>query len=74
MENKDTDKAWPLTSPNKLPQMKKYTHRPIEALAEAVQVKLTDEEIRRLETVADEAKVKIMGPDLFRPFVLKERR
>jgi len=46
----------------------------VKDLAEAVQVKLTDEEIRRLETVADEAKVKIMGPDLFRPFVLKERR
>lgn len=46
----------------------------VKDLAEAVQVKLTDEENRRLETVADEAKVKIMGPDLFRPFVLKERR
>ena len=46
----------------------------VKDLADAVQIKLTDEEIRRLEEVVDRAKVKIMGSDLFRPFVLKERR
>ncbi|MCR5499925.1 MAG: aldo/keto reductase [Acetatifactor sp.] len=46
----------------------------VKDLAEAVRIRLTDQEINLLETVADGLKVKIMGPDLFRPFVLKERR
>lgn len=46
----------------------------VKDLAEAVRIKLTDQEMNLLETVADGIKVKIMGPDLFRPFVLKERR
>lgn len=39
----------------------------------AVQIKLSPEEIKELEEVADSANVKIMGADLFRPFVLKEK-
>jgi hypothetical protein len=34
---------------------------------------VTDEVIKELEEVADSANVKIMGSDLFRPFVLKEK-
>ena len=43
-------------------------------LAQAAQVKLTAGEIRRIEEAADKSKVKIMGADMFRPFVLKERK
>ena len=42
-------------------------------LADAASVRLTEGEIRKLEEAADMASVKIMGADLFRPFVLKER-
>ena len=45
----------------------------VKDLAEASRIILTEEEILRLESAADEADVKIMGADLFRPFVLKER-
>ena len=45
----------------------------VKDLAEASRIILTEEEILRLERAADEADVKIMGADLFRPFVLKER-
>jgi len=43
-------------------------------LIEAADVRLTEEEIKRLEEAADAANVQIMGKDLFRPFVLKERK
>ena len=43
-------------------------------LAEASRVILTSGEIKRLEEAADRADVKIMGADIFRPFVLKERK
>jgi aryl-alcohol dehydrogenase-like predicted oxidoreductase len=43
-------------------------------LAEAVKIKLTSGEIKRLEEAADESGVSIMGADIFRPFVLKERK
>ncbi len=46
----------------------------VRELAEAARITLTDEEIIRLESAADTANVKIMGADLFRPFVLKERK
>jgi aryl-alcohol dehydrogenase-like predicted oxidoreductase len=46
----------------------------VKDLAEASRIVLTEEEILRLERAADEADVKIMGADLFRPFVLKERK
>lgn len=43
-------------------------------LAEAVKVKLTSGEIRRLEEAADEANVNIMGADIFRVFVLNSKK
>lgn len=43
-------------------------------LAQAVNVKLTDKEIKRLEEVADLVDIKIMGADIFRPFVLREKK
>ena len=46
----------------------------VEDLAEAVKVRLTDGEMKRLIEAADRADVKIMGADLFRPFVLKNKR
>ncbi len=46
----------------------------VQDLAQAVQVKLTDKEVERLEEAADRANVKIMGPDIFRAFVLKEKK
>ena len=46
----------------------------VEDLAEAVKVRLTDGEMKRLIEAADGAYVKIMGADLFRPFVLKNKR
>ena len=46
----------------------------VKDLAEASRLTLSEEEIRRLECAADSVNVKIMGPDLFRPFVLKERK
>ena len=45
----------------------------VEELADAVKVVLSAEEIRQLETAADRAHAKIMGPDLFRPFVKKAK-
>ena len=42
-------------------------------LAEAAKVVLTNGEIKRLEEAADKADVKIMGADIFRPFVLKSK-
>ncbi len=46
----------------------------VKALSQAAGIKLADEEIRRLEEAADKANVKIMGADIFRPFVLKEKK
>ena len=46
----------------------------VEELAEAARIKLTAGEIRRLEEAADAANVKIMGADLFRRFVRKEKK
>jgi aryl-alcohol dehydrogenase-like predicted oxidoreductase len=43
-------------------------------LAQAAEVRLTDKEIERLEEAADRADVKIMGADVFRAFVLKEKK
>ena len=43
-------------------------------LAEAVKVRLTPGEIRRLEEAADEATLNIMGADIFRAFVLKNKK
>ena len=43
-------------------------------LSQGAKIKLTDEEIRRLEETADKANVRIMGADVFRPFVLKEKK
>lgn len=43
-------------------------------LAEAVKVRLTPGEIRRLEEAADAADVNIMGADIFRAFVLKSKK
>ncbi len=42
-------------------------------LAEAVKVRLTPGEMKRLEEVADEANVNIMGADIFRAFVRKKK-
>ena len=46
----------------------------VKDLADAASIRLTMGEIRKLEDAADRANVSIMGADLFRPFVLKERR
>ena len=46
----------------------------VEELAQAVKIQLTPEEISRLEQAADRVNAKIMGPDLFRPFVKKEKK
>lgn len=46
----------------------------VRELIEAADVRLTEEEIKRLETAAYAANVQIMGEDLFRPFVLKSRK
>lgn len=43
-------------------------------LAESCKITLTAGEIRRLEEAADRSGARIMGPDLFRPFVLKEKK
>ena len=46
----------------------------VKDLAEAVDVRLTSGEVKRLEEAADKAGIRIMGADIFRPFVLKERK
>lgn len=46
----------------------------VKELAEATNVVLTKKEIKILELSADKANARIMGPDLFRPFVKKEKR
>jgi aryl-alcohol dehydrogenase-like predicted oxidoreductase len=46
----------------------------VKELAEAVNVKLTSGEIRKLEEVADKSGAKVLGSDLFRFAVLKKRR
>ncbi|MBQ9609105.1 MAG: aldo/keto reductase [Lachnospiraceae bacterium] len=46
----------------------------VKDLAEAIDIKLTSGEIKRLEEAADEANVKIMGADIFRAFVLKDNK
>ena len=46
----------------------------VKDLAEASRMTLTEEEIARLESASDKVRVKIMGADIFRPFVLKERK
>lgn len=43
-------------------------------LAEASRIVLTSGEIKRLEEAADRADVKIMGADIFRPFVRKGKK
>lgn len=44
----------------------------VEELAEASKVRLTSGEVKRLEEAADKANAKIMGADIFRPFVRKK--
>lgn len=46
----------------------------VEALASGVKVRLTPDEVNRLEEAADRAGIDIMGTDMFRPFVLKSRK
>ena len=46
----------------------------VKELAEAVNVTLSDKEMKQLESAADKSQAKIMGPDLFRPFVKKDKR
>ena len=46
----------------------------VKDLAEASRMKLTEKEIAWLESASDKVSVKIMGADIFRPFVLKERK
>lgn len=46
----------------------------VKDLAQAAGIILTDMEIKRLEEAADKANVKIMGADIFRAFVLKEKK
>ena len=46
----------------------------VKELADAARIRLTPGEIKQLEDAADEANVKIMGADMFRPFVLKEKK
>ena len=46
----------------------------VKDLAEAIDIKLTSGEIKRLKEAADEANVKIMGADIFRAFVLKDKK
>ncbi|MBQ9279296.1 MAG: aldo/keto reductase [Lachnospiraceae bacterium] len=46
----------------------------VKDLAEAIDIKLTSGEIKRLEEAADEANVKIIGADIFRAFVLKDKK
>lgn len=48
--------------------------REIAVLYREGKIRLTKGEVRRLEEAADKVNVKIMESDLFRPFVLKERR
>ena len=43
-------------------------------LAEAVRIRLTTGEMRRLEEAADKSGAKVLGPDMFRFAVLKKRR
>lgn len=45
----------------------------VQELAQAVKIQLTPQEISLLEAAADRANAKIMGPDLFRPFVKKPK-
>lgn len=46
----------------------------VEDLAQAAGVKLTGNEIRRIEEAAGRSKLRILGADIFRPFVLKEKK
>lgn len=46
----------------------------VKDLAQASRIELTEEEIAGLESASDAANVKIMGADIFRRFVLKERK
>ena len=46
----------------------------VKDLAEAVKIRLTAGEIKRIEEAADNVGISIMGADIFRPFVLKERK
>ncbi|MCR4655559.1 MAG: aldo/keto reductase [Lachnospiraceae bacterium] len=45
----------------------------VKDLSQAISIRLTGEEIECLEEAADNAAVKIMGADIFRPFVFKEK-
>ena len=51
----------------------KLTQEQVAELAEAVRVKLTAEEMRRLEEAAAMSGAKVLGHDLFRFAVLKKR-
>lgn len=46
----------------------------VKDLAQASRIRLSEEEISELEAASDAAEIKIMGADIFRPFVLKERK
>ncbi len=46
----------------------------VKELAQASRIRLANEDISRLESASDQVNVKIMGADIFRPFVLKERK
>ena len=43
-------------------------------LAQAAKMRLTEKEMEKLEKTADQANVQIMGADIFRAFVLKDRK
>ena len=45
----------------------------VKELAQAADIRLSSEEILRLEEAADSSQVKILGHDIFRPFALKSR-
>ena len=42
-------------------------------LSHAADIRLSDNEIKKLEEAADMTNIKIMGADIFRPFVLKDK-
>jgi len=46
----------------------------VEELATGSKLILSDDEIKRIESAADFCNVKVMGKDIFRMFVLKEKK
>ena len=46
----------------------------VSELADAVNIKLTSGEMRKLEEAADKSGAKVLGADIFRMFVRKKRR